>query len=414
MTKVPRYRYRGFGPFNEAGGYTRYIIRKSTGEVTSTTVYPGGSRGRGDEESDDIVTTGLPRTPNDLLIYKRYGVVPSVSGIIRNPNYSFGRYADYHYTDHIMTTWKVPTIAPSISGLPSNLDGWSSAILANLSTNSRAVDIPLFLFELKDFPRMLRDLGRVLRKEIKPSDVPGGFLAYRFGWAPLFSDLYSLLDLGREVENRISYLLSLKKGKRISRTLHSSETISKGGSVWHDFQFLSHTEETYTDKVWFTCRIGELDESYVDDLLTLYRKARSGHSGSAQDVLTRLTGLRADGMTASTVWNAIPWSWLVDYLASIGTFIEALGSHVPFRPTDVCVMRHQRKEKQYIVEEIAKSPYLNISATVQSGDLIADAKERLAITSLTPKIRFTPLLSASQIAILGSLVTARLLRRERT
>ena len=95
--------------------------------------------------------------------------------------------------------------------------------LANVNPSNPLVDVPLFLFEFKDFPGMLKNAGDILSgirnisKGINPKHANDGFLAYQFGWAPLFSDLRKLLNFAKEFEKRQNFLKQNGGGKKIRR-----------------------------------------------------------------------------------------------------------------------------------------------------------------------------------------------------
>lgn len=352
------------------------------------------------------------REPSTLRHWRYSGRVPRiVKAIVYGPyGTSWTPWSQRWYYDNVPLVYLNNTYPV----MPWNsASAYDNAIIKSLQVDHQELDLPLFLFELRDFPRMLRDLGRVLKGDFAPSTVPGGYLAYKFGWAPLVSDLMSLLSLAGSFENRINYLLRIQNGvgKRISRKLHTEERVEKGPSAWYNdvvkYQKVSDIKTT----VWFTCRIGDLDDDVIESLLVLYRRARSGDGNAQQTVAKALTGLRVNREKISTVWNAIPWSWLIDYFISIGDFIEAYNAVLPFKPRDVCLMYKTEALTQY--ELIEKGYYLNRIYTELEyfpGECKYLQQERYPRDALRPRVRLTPFLTGGQMSILGALLSSKELR----
>lgn len=184
-------------------------------------------------------------------------------------------------------------------------DYYKTLALANASPYKSEVNLPLFLFELRELPSMLQQLGRVLKRQVRPTDVAGGYLAYSFGWAPLVNDLLSLFDLTKKIEERKAYFRRLERGTRLRRSLGTKQVrVTNVNSATLLTAVNSKTalkivgELTETQKIWFT-----LNAKLRQPLLM---SPSDLHSLSRRQVL----GLR---INPSDIWDAIPWSWLIDY-----------------------------------------------------------------------------------------------------
>jgi len=286
---------------------------------------------------------------------------------------------------------------------PINFGYWVTLALGNLNPRRPHTDLPLFLFELREFPGMLRDLGRVLQGRISPGDVPGGHLAYEFGWRPLFSDLNSLLGLRRAIKARARYLSALEGGKSIFRrrltsnrliqdtvspTPYTAYNVGPSTNPWALRAKVKTTE--YLD-VWFTARAKLRDPipSFVD--------------------LPNRALRHAYGLTPrpDLVWNAIPWSWLTDWYTNFGDMLEATDALQHLRVQDMCIMAHSTVESRLIDVEVKSG--LSYTESV----LYTEYKQRSVSTSPTSHLVATPFLNGRQQSILGSLVTSRALRAAR-
>lgn len=274
---------------------------------------------------------------------------------------------------------------PDAAGYDSQF--WVTKALANMNPSKPLVDLPLFLFELKDFPRMLKDLGRVLQGRAKPADVPNGHLAYVFGWAPLVSDLLKLLKLQQSIEERKRYLQRLERGTRLKRNLFQGEvqrvrqvdgyTIS---GVTADVEIIEHL------KVWFTANAK--------------LKIPLTNADLEEDRLIRL--LLGATPAASTLWNAVPWSWLVDYFVNVGDTLEAQRGWIPFSTTRMCVMAHS-----IVQSNLTRIRVTVPTLSVSDSGMLTEVKRRTVVANPMPWLTYDPFLSVSQMAILTSLVVSR-------
>lgn len=279
-----------------------------------------------------------------------------------------------------------------------NWGGLTNKALANLNPNKPILDLPLFLFEFKDFPGMLRDLGRVLQRKIHPSDIPNGYLAYSFGWRPLMSDLKSLFDLSKELDQRIRYLTAAKnepRGVRIRRQLGSETTNSSAGdfNVAFDgtgWSFSAVEKTTVTTKAWMTARM-----RVTSDL------------PPPQDLPRFVVenGLGAN-LSASTLWEMTPWSWLIDYFASIGDMLAASRGFIHWEVPNMCVM--QRSEAVSKLENVRTRN--GFSSNASSHEMRSVVKRRNVYVNPLPSISPTPFLTNGHLANLGALLLSRALK----
>lgn len=292
---------------------------------------------------------------------------------------------------------------------PVDWNYWKAKALANINPFNPAVDIPLFIFELKDFPRMLRDLGNLLLKKgtdlgklgktraLRPSDGPGGYLAYQFGWAPLISDLANLLEFTEIMQRQTDLLRAASwRGKKVRRRLTDT---SLPASSWEytpvsliGGQYKLTVNTVKRLRVWCSARVF-LNDSIPPDAIELEAfKSAFGFNYSA-----------------SALWNAIPWSWLIDYLSNIGTLLEARRGYNRWHFKDLQIMAQSSRTD----EVVGVSQQLG-NLSFSDGKRSIVLKERSSPTS-NPNLSFllTPMLTRRQVGILGALATASALRGER-
>ncbi len=270
-----------------------------------------------------------------------------------------------------------------------------TAALANMNPSTSALDLPLFLFEFKDFPSMLRNLGEILAKRITPRTSTDAFLAYKFGWAPLISDLKKLLNIQKLIDNRLKYLKKYSgDGGRVSRQLHRGTVTHPGGvfpfhetAIWQTIQISLEDKETFTS--WFCADLKiniELPKT-LDEQQALAARAAFGLYSPA-----------------STLWNAIPWSFLIDYFSNIGDFLEATTGLIPFSSSRVCVM--QKSIRTRTLRMVA--PVNGVSCS--TGKQVVTRRDRAVSPIAIPLVLPRAFLTGSQLANIAGLVTSAALK----
>lgn len=268
-------------------------------------------------------------------------------------------------------------------------------LLANVNPSRPVVDLPVFGFELKDFPRMLKGLGDVLGRRVKPSAVAGGYLAYQFGWRPLFNDLWSLLNLQKAIDDRIKLLQAYSRGTKLRRKLGKSSASLGNRTFLNSPGTIRLTvDQLFTEEAWFTARVkmlGGIVPTGGSDLQAL----------AARQVL----GL---DVSAATIWEAIPWSWLIDYFVNIGDVLAAHRGYLPFSVSNVNLMIKNRIE--YTGHNFARAVGTGKSEDCSGGHAYSEIKRRILPNIVTPILTFKPFLGLGQAAIITSLVTAKSLK----
>jgi len=288
---------------------------------------------------------------------------------------------------------------PSI-GLPAT-SYWKNRALANMNINETKVDLPNFLYELRDFPEMLHQLGRVLAKKVKPSDVPGGYLAYRFGWGPLFSDLGTLLNLADAVEDRKKEILAMDRngGRRIARRLGGQSYRVPFGGTYNTFTvnstFLGTVLQgtynlTYTEYAWYTAR-----EKLVTNISALSAKEFDSR------VFRSLLGV---DKPAASIWESLPWSWLVDYFYDVGSMLAANAGYFQYNVTSFNLMIKQ------VVSGVFESTFLYPQLRYTEGRVNSYVLNRTQPMPVVSPFAFRGFLSDYHKTLIGSLITAKALR----
>lgn len=200
------------------------------------------------------------------------------------------------------------------------------------------VSLPNFIYELKDMKGMIPSVDRLSLTKTASNN----FLAFEFGVLPFISDIKAILSLSTAVEKRLKHLIE---------TAGSSTRLSFNRSTVHD------------EPATFWKALG--DPNHVNttssgiDLEFVRSTARSEFHCGAQlfqdlkdlsDALATMKALSASGgfnHPARVIWNAIPYSFVVDWFFHVGKLLDSL-SVQPFGGTyDVSAVMYSIKTESH-------------------------------------------------------------------
>jgi hypothetical protein len=315
----------------------------------------------------------------------------------------------------------------SVSGWPSNLfdhvnygiadpsesDATLAArILANTNPSRPEVLLPVFLFELRELPGLIAGAGELLFKESREllvrkylkdptARTAALHLGIQFGLAPLVSDLKRLVMFTDSVAKRQKEMDRLFSGSGLkrrfkmgSREMPGSRAFSGTGAGFAG-GISSTAEGQLVVEQWGTVR-------WKPTPLALTSPLRKG---SPNQVRAAILGLRPDQITLN-VWEALPFSWLIDWFTNFGDVIQAQSGRLLAIPSRPCIMKHH-------VQTLTHPPYYPCllvggseqAHTLMPGSIRSEVKARSVVNlSLSADM---PILSASQLSILGALVSTR-------
>lgn len=272
---------------------------------------------------------GYPRFPSrkdvggnfDLIVYEEE-YYPSASGLFKRYN-SYASGYRYGYRGYL--------VVPAYGGVRNsvhNIDAGAFAAEAYSKMKPTKPDMSLAnaLFELRELPRQLQQ--RFTR------DLKGAanfWVALQFGWLPLLRDVRSFVNIQRNGQKRLAQLIRdsgrpVRRKVLLSNTETTYDTVStRSYNAFHKI-FLTQMYEdgeprldrvggTKT-KIWASARYrywlppGPRDVEWTNRMLR------------------RIYGLY---VTPSVVYNAIPWSWLIDWFSNLGDVIENMDAGVADR-----------------------------------------------------------------------------------
>jgi hypothetical protein len=301
-------------------------------------------------------------------------------GVINNDYYSYyGGWFQNYIADGLSES-NFPHIDVSSGGI-SNVAAATMAA-ARTSPSAAYVDATANALEVLDIAQLIKSSGEYLIQRLARNN-----LRYQFGIKPLIGDIVKLLNFNDQVQRRVRILEKLRESGTYRKTV---DIVTYTGSSTSNLYFQS-----------------------ADALILLPVNRVTNHTIRAHCRWTPATSLRhMDNDTMlrlaqaavvnrsidfASLWEALPWSWLLDWCGNVGTFLKANRNTVPATLDGVSVMRHTRT--------VATFPgYSDPSSgnrKMTPGSVIRETKLRqTSFVSLTAQ---WPFLSANQMGILASL-----------
>lgn len=315
--------------------------------------------------------------------------------------------SNYKYYKNFLPAWAYSSESHNpgpLSSIPS-VGTVALATLARSNPSRPAVSIPNFIYELKDLPKMIRDIGNFKRQlanirakgvqQVTPKNAASHLLSYQMGWRPLISDLRKLLSFQADVNKKYIELQNLYNKGGIQRrvrnpswtatqTLEGNVTIESGlGDLIRCRRTGSTTVERWGTVRWKPSSL-----------------PKGGTSDQALAKLARDLTFGMNGISAKQLWDAIPWTWLIGWFSNCDEFFQAHFNTIPLSHSTPCVMTKRVTRADY-----TRLPGNHPQYTGGNGTVIFSTKERTVNGgSLSATI---PFLNGRQLSILGALAIQR-------
>lgn len=281
----------------------------------------------------------------------------------------------------------------TIPGLPLITDAAVKAL--SVTNPSRpAVDLPIAILELKDLPDLVRDFGRGLLKRFAD-----GNLRYQFAVKPMLSDLKKLLNFVESIDKQQQILDGFGKGAVIRKATifrgsaqTSPNTISVVHSSPSELQMSARNVLNTTNVHRWGYVLWTPDVPKFSQITGDKEYARR----LARDIALGLT------LDASTAWELMPWSWLVDWFSNMGDWIASKRSLIPVYPGTPSICTEWRSQQVWSNTNNAAGIKHDTFTFVRNSI----TKRREKASAFFPSASL-PLLTVRQTGILSSLAVLR-------
>lgn len=296
-------------------------------------------------------------------------------------------------------TWVIPPTDPA--GGWAAKTNWTDAqalskLLAESNPFRATVSVPVMVVELLE----AIDLVKVAVDSILHA-AGSTYLNSKFGWEAMFRDVKTLTTITVQIEKRLKEFKSLQKRGGLRRKITIGNTNpapiiepSRGLSTDYTAAAYYHVTHLFHERVWGTVRWRPVFGSNLNE--TIDKLADLNYAARVVLDLDRLPD-------PSTLWEMIPFSWMVDYFTNFGEILTALENNAQVEPYDICIMRERTTTSTYVPISIASG----LKST--SGVSVRVSKTRTVwdtMPSAASLLHFG-LMSSNQAFTLAALVAAR-------
>lgn len=247
------------------------------------------------------------------------------------------------------------------------------------------MDIPANVLQLGELALLLRDVGKSALHRIGSTN-----LKYQFGIKPLVGDLVKMLNFNDQVERRVKEIDKLKTGKGLRRTVDigswdkavSDNFVhqSQGAYIWGPRH--GHTSIS----IRCHCRWSPTDVPLLSSPKSVRGLARRAVTGGTIDY--------------STLWEIMPWSWLIDWGFDIGSYLKANRNIVPASLSQCVVMTTTKTH--WFADATTPGDY----GRYMTPYILDRWDKRRQMPIVAPTAHF-PFLSGNQMGILASLAVTK-------
>lgn len=174
--------------------------------------------------------------------------------------------------------------------------------------NLEQVGLATFLAELRDIGR-LGDLAKFHRNT---SDVSDKYLGVNFGVLPLVSDIKKMYELTENLSPALDTWNSMSNKGKVRAYHHTVDRQTRSGT----HSYIGGSEGTIIDHSY------SYEYEWEQELVTKAHAYVAPHSSSPDHDLRLKASLWGLDKPLTAVWNAIPYSFAVDWVSNIGDIIS--------------------------------------------------------------------------------------------
>lgn len=170
-----------------------------------------------------------------------------------------------------------------------------------------SIDLSIDLFQASSTARMFKASDKVVLlaklARASPKAIGSAWLELQYGWKPLLGTIYDVLDK----THKVVYSKSRVVGARYSEFVPTGDTVSQTVEEYGQLSGRANRSGKYT------CEIGALLKTNMDDSAAAY---------------TSLNPF-------SIAWELLPYSFVVDWFCSVGSYIRNMETSLLYRNTFV-------------------------------------------------------------------------------
>jgi len=283
-------------------------------------------------------------------------------------------------------------------------DAWAASAYSRMKPTQPNFQALNALYELKDLPGMLKQ--RLSHNGLK--DVSNYWLALQFGWKPLLADIRNAVRTQINGQKRLQQLMR-DNGKPVRRSIqmvNTSDVLSESqGNNYSAIQPILVTQYYGGSPHYRTKKVVN-DRVWASAQFRYYLPPGPRDVKWRREMLRRIFGIQYP--SPSVIYNAIPWSWLIDWFTNLGDVLENMDSGVADRlgATYFYTMRERSTVREM---------FSNVDVFRKSGERVTLSGSARSIMSMKARVAGDPFgfntnqntLTGMQLSILGSLGMSR-------
>jgi hypothetical protein len=225
---------------------------------------------------------------------------------------------------------------------PSNLDELNQRALNSMMPQIKAeLSLPNSIYELKDFkslPHQIHEafeltdkLSRILKVSFKGNrktlreltrQGAGAYLQYMFNLAPLLKDIHSIQAALSQTEKRVNDLVSrVGKPQRKHFMFSWKELEDTDDTMGAAYSMPPGSLPGPGQLNTFSCHRIIKNQSSVFHAEVEFNYNFSGYQTEHAQLLGMLDALGVN-LNPRIIWNAIPWSFVIDWVAGVGQWLD--------------------------------------------------------------------------------------------
>lgn len=384
-------------------------ISRSRGTISGSYSYSySGNPPTGDtrvrDVGIDILDISVNGYPNDHPFQQRGYVISGLTTTGSgkgNPVISSAVYSNYPSSTYLLDTLTTALPVGTANG---------AALFAATNPTRAAIQVPVALFELRELPMMVHQAFSLLTKKrdsryakiLSPRGLAQANLAVQFGWMPLVSDIRSMFDLTDLTAKRAKEFEKLRSSTGLKRrvdlgsnsVIPSAIATSVGGLYSGSFDPLRSTPTKHS----FSWGVARWRPSQGSPYANL--------PPSPFELKAMLTGFKSYQQVVN-LWDALPWTWLIDWFTNFGDILQATqGRHIA-TPVGGVIMTTTIHTDVFSSKTVPSIGYPNPATfiTFSGGVKTRWFKQRALATASVQA--YLPDLSGRQLSILGSLAITK-------
>jgi hypothetical protein len=273
--------------------------------------------------------------------------------------------------------------------------------------NRPITDLPVAVFEMKDIPRLVKSAGDKIRfaknlsrgqkKAIHelPYLAASSYLEHEFAYRPLIRDFLNMIGFVSNVGKKLDILNQLYEGGGHGKSFSST--------VWRDTAVggtgANYLTGLYQESNYFATRKVTERKKWVS-----IKWKPTGPPPKTDDEKMALAIRLAYGLELSfaTLWEAMPWSWLVDWFTTVGDRLTSTRNIIPVNASNSCVMlkTHTRWEATYRISGDGGNPTSNGAGRLNLSRSVGGSLG-------TSVLRSIPFLDGKQLSLLAAIGVTR-------